>query len=111
MATDLVRPSGRFGAPGREQVARWQGELLWPQELPGGDLIDLSRVTALGTWVHAWFRSRPGQGVAGASPRLKAQLERAGVGVCWRDPARIQGGVNADERAALLADDGLIDGL
>ena len=49
--------------------------------------------------------------MAGASPRLKAQLERAGVGVCWRDPARIQGGVNADERAALLADDGLIDGL
>lgn len=104
MATDApLRPSGRFPAPDQERVVRWSGELLWPQDLDEGDVIDLSQVTLLGTWVHAWFRARPGQGVAGASPRLKAQLDQAGVGVCWRDPTRIQTGVTNAERAELLA--------
>lgn len=104
METDQpLRPSGRFPAPGSERVARWSGELLWPQPLDEGDVIDLSQVTLLGTWVYAWFRAHPGQGVAGAHPHIKAQLDRAAVGVCWRDPARIQSGVTTAERAELLA--------
>jgi hypothetical protein len=34
----------------------WSGELLWPQELADGDIIDLAAVQALGTWVLSWFR-------------------------------------------------------
>jgi hypothetical protein len=88
-----------------ESIARWSGELLWPQELVEASIIDLSGVTALGSWAHAWFAARPGQGVAGAHPRLRAQLDQAGVGVCWRDPTRIIAGVTRSERQALFADE------
>ena len=84
-----------------EPLATWSGELLWPQPLPEGMVIDLSSVTALGCWVHAWFRARPQLAVSGASAALRRQLLRAGVPVRWRDLPR-QAGVGRDERAALF---------
>jgi len=83
------------------EVAVWSGELLWPQPLPEGAVIDLSAVTALGCWAHAWFRARPQLAVSGASATLRRQLLRAGVPVRWRDLPR-QAGVGRDERAALF---------
>ncbi len=65
--------------PAAVTVARWTGELLWPQDLPEAAVIDLARVTALGTWAYAWFAARPQQAATGASPALKRQLQRAGV--------------------------------
>ena len=85
-----------------DDVALWRGELLWPCPLAEGAIIDLSEVVSLGTWTYAWFAARPGQGVAGASPRLRAQLDRAGLDICWRDPIRIHSGVTRAERVALL---------
>lgn len=84
----------------------WRGaitpdELLWPQELPPGTTIDLSPITAIGTWIHEWFRARPGQAVVGAQPEVRRQLEHAGLPVLWRDP---RSGVSAAEKADLFAD-------
>jgi hypothetical protein len=85
------------------KIAVWSGELLWPQPLSEGDLIDLGQVASLGTWAYAWFRARPQQAVTGVNPTLKRQLSRAGVPVRWSDlpqtPA--EGGVTASERAML----------
>ena len=85
-------------------IAHWRGELLWPCPLQEGDIIDLTEVISLGTWVHAWLTAHPGQGVAGASPRVRVQLDRAGIDICWRDPTRIFPGVSRAERAALFND-------
>jgi hypothetical protein len=84
----------------------WSGELLWPQDLPDGDIIDLAAVQALGCWVLTWFRDHPGRAVTRASPNVRRQLVRAGVTVVWVDPAPAQGpGVTATERAMLLEGD------
>jgi hypothetical protein len=83
-------------------IAHWRGELLWPCALVEGEIIDLTEVISLGTWTHAWFAARPGQGVAGAAPRIRVQLDRAGLDICWRDPTRIIPGVSHAERAALF---------
>jgi hypothetical protein len=86
------------------KITAWSGELLWPQPLPEGDLIDLGQVTALGTWAYAWFRARPPQAVTGVNPALKRQLSRAGVPVRWSDAPQApaaEGGVTASERAML----------
>lgn len=87
-----------------QSVAHWRGELLWPCALAEGDIIDLTEVVSLGTWAHAWLAAHPGQGVAGASPRIRTQLDRAGLDICWRDPTRIFPGVSRAERAALFHD-------
>lgn len=84
---------------------RWTGlvvedELLWPQPLAEGDVIDLEGIQAIGTWLHGWFRARPGQAVVNASPEVRRQLEEAGVPVLFRDPTVV--GVTVAERAALL---------
>lgn len=88
----------------RPASVAWSGELLWPQELPDGELIDLSGVAALGTWVHEWFRARPGRAVTRASPLVRRQLLRAGVPVVWADPSHITppGGITVGERNLLL---------
>jgi hypothetical protein len=84
----------------------WSGELLWPQALPDGDIIDLAAVLALGCWVLAWFRDHPGRAVTRASPVVRRQLVRAGVTVVWVDPTPAAGpGVTASERAMLLEGD------
>jgi hypothetical protein len=84
----------------------WKGELLWPQELADGDVLDLGAVHALGTWVIAWFRSHPGRAVTRASPAVRRQLVRSGVTVVWVDPTPVvHGGVQAAERAMLLGGD------
>ncbi len=83
----------------------WQGEttpheLLWPQALTRGEIIDLSDIAAAGTWIHEWFREHPGQGVVGARPDLRRQFEHAGLPILWRDPRSV--GVSAAEKAELF---------
>lgn len=90
-----------------ESCIRWIGdldaeELLWPQDLPEAEIIDLGGITAVGIWVHAWFRAHPNQGVVGARPDVRRQLEAAGLPILFRDPQAI--GVTATERSALLND-------
>jgi hypothetical protein len=83
-------------------VARWSGELLFPVPLEEAAIIDLSGVTALGTWTYAWFRARPHLAASGASPALRKQLQKANLPLAWADiPA---GGVSPSERAALFGD-------
>lgn len=93
--------------PGKEvSVAVWLGELLWPQDLPEADVIDLGQVTAMGVWMHDWFRARPDQAVTGANPAIHRQLARAGVPVVWSDHPRKppSGGVGSGERAMLFGE-------
>jgi hypothetical protein len=87
-------------------VAIWDSELLWPQDLPSAEVIDLSRVEVMGSWVHDWLRSHPEQAVTGAQPLIRKQLVRAGVPVVWCDHPRkpASGGISAGERAMLLGD-------
>jgi hypothetical protein len=89
----------------REPIVQWVGaliadELLWPQELIEADVIDLSGITAVGTWIHVWFRARPNQSVVGARPEVRRQLEAAGVPIVFRDHASV--GVTSQERGLLL---------
>jgi hypothetical protein len=87
---------------GGPSVARWSGELLFPTALEEATIIDLSNVTALGTWSYAWFRARPHLSASGASPALRRQLQRANLPLAWAD---IPGsGVSPSERAALFGD-------
>jgi hypothetical protein len=83
-------------------VVIWRGELLWPQDLPEADIIDLGQVEVLGVWVHDWFRSRPGQAVTRANPAVRRQLTEAGVPVTWSDHPQRSGGVSSAERAGLF---------
>jgi hypothetical protein len=84
-------------------VAHWSGELLFPQDLATGDIIDLSHVTALGTWVYVWFRAHPHCAITGATPTIRRQINRAHVPVMWSDlPTH---GVGPAERAALFGDE------
>jgi hypothetical protein len=92
-----------------DERVRWTGlltedELLWPQPLPEGPVIDLGGITAVGTWIHTWFRSRPGQAVVNAHPEVRRQLLDAGVTILFRDPSTA--GITPDERADLLGDPG-----
>jgi hypothetical protein len=81
-------------------IACWSGELLFPINLPSGDIIDLSHVTALGTWTYAWFRNHPHCAITGATPSIRKQINRAHLPVVWTDlPTH---GVGPAERAALL---------
>lgn len=87
---------------GNPRTVAWEGELLWPTELPVAEVIDLSRVTALGAWCHDWFRRHPGQRISGGTA-WKERLLRAGVPVRWNDDGATTGGsgVSADEREML----------
>ncbi len=90
-------------------VVAWRGELLWPQEPIAGSIIDLSEVTAIGTWLYPWFRERGQQRVVGAPRHIKQQLQRAGIPVLWyrsmQECCREDGGVSASERAMLWGDE------
>ena len=88
-------------------VVAWSGELLWPQDLPEAEVIDVSGVTAIGSWLHAWFRAHPDQAVTGANPAIRRQLAQAAVPVVWSDhPHKApNGGVSAGERALLWGDE------
>lgn len=93
------------GQPPNPAHTAWRGEstpdeLLWPQELPISEIVDLSDIAAAGTWIHDWFRAHPGQGVVGARPDLRRQLEHAGLPILWRDPRTT--GVSAQEKAELF---------
>ena len=85
-------------------IATWSGDLLWPRELPAGDIIDLSQVAALGVWCHAWFRDRPGTAVIGDNA-FRARFERAGVPVRWcasvEEALSAPSGVSRGEREML----------
>lgn len=87
---------------GGPSVARWSGELLFPTALEEAAIIDLTNVTALGTWSYAWFRARPHLSASGASPALRRQLQRANLPLAWADIPG--GGVSPSERAALFGD-------
>lgn len=82
----------------------WGSELLWPQDLPVADVIDVSQVELMGTWVHEWLRQHPEQAITGASPAIRKQLVRANVPVVWCDHPRkpLSGGVSNSERAMLF---------
>ncbi len=84
--------------------ARWTGELLWPQDLPDGEIIDLSAVISLGTWVHAWLRDHPDRALVAGGAELRAQLTRAEVPVRWfasADQVVRRDGVSSSEREML----------
>ncbi len=83
-------------------VARWSGDLLFPSDLAEAAIIDLSAVTALGTWSYPWFRARPHLAVSAASPALRRQLLRANLPIAWADIPG--GGVSPSERAALFGE-------
>jgi hypothetical protein len=82
------------------QHVRWSGELLWPCTLQGGQVIDMSGVEALGSWVHSWLRHRGPQRVVGAAPKVRQQLMRAGLPIQWEEGAS-DTGVTASERSML----------
>lgn len=82
----------------------WTGELLWPIELPAAGIIDVSQVTGLGSWVHAWLRERPQTALVGLATGLRRQLQEAGVpALYYRTVAEAsdRGGVSPSERAML----------
>ncbi len=88
----------------------WSGELLWPQSLPLGPVLDCAQVEALGTWAYALLRSRPGIAVVGASPTLRSQFKLAKVPVMCYDrlrdvPVTRPEGVTLAERDLLWGDD------
>ncbi len=85
-----------------ESVANWSGELLFPCPLTEADIIDLSQVTALGTWIYEWFRERPHLAVTGASPTIRRQIMNAHLPVAWSDLPN--NGVSPSERSALFGD-------
>ena len=90
-----------------DDYVRWTGtlvedELLWPQALPESPVIDLGGINAIGTWIHAWFRARPGHAVVNAHPEVRRQLQDAGVPILFRDPTVV--GISAIERTELLDD-------
>ncbi len=87
---------------GGPTVARWSGELLFPTQLDEAAIIDLSGVTALGTWAYAWFRARPHLSASGAAPALRRQLQRANLPLAWADIP--SAGVSPSERAALFGE-------
>jgi len=84
------------------RTIQWHGELLWPTDLPDAEIIDLSKVTALGAWCHEWFRRHPGHTVTGGQ-MWKERFLRAGIPVRWCDdhPTPAGAGVSADEREML----------
>lgn len=89
----------------KASVVTWSRELLWPEDLPEAEVIDLSQVEIMGCWVHDWLRGHPEQAVTGAQPLIRKQLARAGVPVVWSDHPRkpsAAGGLSAGERAMLL---------
>jgi hypothetical protein len=70
-----------------EACVAWVGtliedELLWPQPLAEAEVIDLGGLTAIGTWVHAWFRARAGQAVVNACPASADNWKRPGWPCC-----------------------------
>jgi hypothetical protein len=83
-------------------VARWSGELLFPCPLADAAIIDLSQVTALGTWTYAWFRARPHVAVTGANPTIRRQIMNAHLPVAWSDLPNL--GVTPSERSALFGE-------
>ncbi len=90
-----------------DTCVRWTGklvedELLWPQPLEEGTVIDLGGIVAIGTWLHSWFRARPGQAVVNAHHDVRRQLQEAGVPLLFRDPTVV--GISVSERADLLDD-------
>jgi hypothetical protein len=84
------------------EVAAWSGELLFPCELVEASIIDLSQVTALGTWTYDWFRTHAHVAVTGANPTIRRQITKAHIPVAWCDlPTN---GVSNSERSALFGD-------
>jgi ActR/RegA family two-component response regulator len=75
-------------------------EWLLPRELPASGVLDLAAVSAVGTWIHDWFRAHPGHAVVGARVEVRRQLEHAGLPVLFRDPRSV--GVTAQERSELF---------
>lgn len=92
-----------------DESVSWRGALLWPQPLPEGPVIDLSRVDAIGVWVYDWFRARPRQAVVAAPARIRRQLQRAALPILWyHSAAEASGrrsGVTPAERDLLWGDE------
>jgi hypothetical protein len=88
-----------------DQVAVWRGALLWPDPLVDAPVLDFHEVEAIGVWLYAWLRERPGRAVVGASAGIKRQLQRAGVPVLWyravEEVPSTNGGVTPSEREML----------
>ena len=83
-------------------VATWSGELLFPCHFIEATIIDMSQVTALGTWIYPWFRARPHLAVTGANPTIRRQIINAHLPVAWSDLP--DNGVSPSERSALFGD-------
>lgn len=86
----------------QKTVATWSGELLFPTNLPEAAVIDLSHVTALGTWTYEWFRTHSHVSITGANPTIRRQILNAHLPVAWSDLP--DNGVSPSERAALFGD-------
>lgn len=90
------------GTPG--EWARWDGELLWPQELALGDHLDCRGLVSLGVWAHDLLKARPGTTLVGCNDRILKQLDLAGVPIRKAPAALAAGqGVSAAERRDLFS--------
>ena len=92
--------------PALPDVSVWTGDYLWPRpDLEDATIIDLSEVTAVGSWLHAWFRGRGQRKVVGAQRRVRQQMQAAGLPILWyatmKEAGHSDHGVTASERAML----------
>ena len=90
----------------RTKMAVWEGELLWPQKLEESSVVDMGKVTAVGSWLYSWFREHPETSVVAALPDIKRQLQTAGLPILWYATCSslrpVQGGgVSPSEREML----------
>ena len=85
----------------------WTGSLLWPQDLPDAELIDMGAVSMAGAWLIEELRQRGRRRVIGASDRIKQMLELGEAPVLWYKTlkeATQLAGVTASERLGLLGE-------
>ena len=89
-----------------EDVVVWEGELLWPQDLTVGPLIDCRGVVSAGVWLYSLLRQHPGCALIGLAPGVRQQFQAAGLPViCYDRLSDAQAGVGLAERLALWDED------
>ncbi len=81
-------------------------ERLWPEELVIGRAVQAQSWHTAGSWLLTVLRAGVGP-FAGLSEALRQRCEACGVSVQTAPLSLVQPGVGGDERAGLLAEDGL----
>lgn len=83
-----------------------EAERLWPEELVIGRAVQAQSWQTVGAWILPALRAGVGP-MAGLADHLREHCEACGVSVQTAPLSLIQPGVGGDERAGLLAEDGL----